>query len=144
MTLYRHFDSTGKLLYVGIARNWIARLEAHQGSVWFKRITEVRLQHFEDEAGARLAEEMAIRSERPLFNVVTPQRRPTVMHALRGYLSSNGITQQGFAELVGVSQGLVHQWLVGLTAINPEKAKEIEAKTGIPRMKLLYPGERAA
>jgi transcriptional regulator with XRE-family HTH domain len=61
--------------------------------------------------------------------------------ALQEYLDKHAISQKEFGDMFGVSQGLVWQWLNGATSITPEKAKEIEAETGIPRMRLLYPDE---
>lgn len=47
-------------------------------------------------------------------------------------------TQTAFAEMLGVTQGLVHQWLNGDTKITAERAREIEIKTGgkVTRMEL--------
>lgn len=59
-------------------------------------------------------------------------------------MKSNGISQKKLAARLQVSQGLVWQWLNGETAVSTDMAKAIEKATGIPRMRLLYPGERAA
>ena len=48
---------------------------------------------------------------------------------LPNYLGKTKTTQQAFAEKLGVTQGLVHQWLYGLTRITPAKAKAIEKVT---------------
>ena len=51
------------------------------------------------------------------------------------YLEKHRMSQEAFAKLVGVSQGLVWQWLKWLknrkqgTQITAERAKQIEAKT---------------
>lgn len=47
---------------------------------------------------------------------------------LREYLQST--TQIELSRRLGVTQGLVHQWLVGKTKITPRRAIEIEAATG--------------
>lgn len=49
---------------------------------------------------------------------------------LSDYLSLNKLSQQQFADMIGVSQGLVHQWIKGLTPVSPRKAVLIEQKTG--------------
>jgi transcriptional regulator with XRE-family HTH domain len=59
-------------------------------------------------------------------------------------MEANGLSQKQFGDKVGVSQGLVSQWLTGDTKMTPERAKEIEELTGIPRLQLLYPEEQAA
>lgn len=68
---------------------------------------------------------------------------------LSTYLEKQGLSQEAFAKSIGVSQGLVWQWLDGRTRITAERAIEIEKKTGgaITRRDLrpdLYPDERAA
>lgn len=49
---------------------------------------------------------------------------------LTEYLKTTGITQTQFAESLGVSQGLVHQWIKGITKITGERAVQIEQVTG--------------
>lgn len=46
---------------------------------------------------------------------------------LNEYLSDKSQTE--FAKRLGVSQGLVWQWMNGRTRVTPEKAAEIERKT---------------
>jgi len=48
---------------------------------------------------------------------------------IKTYLSDRGLSQEQFAKQIGVTQGLVWQWLDGRTRITPERAKEIEDKT---------------
>jgi DNA-binding transcriptional regulator YdaS (Cro superfamily) len=46
------------------------------------------------------------------------------------YLSSKGLTQQQFADLIGKTQGAVSQWLQGHSRISAENAVLIERATG--------------
>lgn len=67
---------------------------------------------------------------------------------IRAYLDKHQLSQEQFAKQIGVSQGLIWQWLDGRTRITAERAKDIEEKTGgeIRRHDLrpdIY-GERAA
>lgn len=48
---------------------------------------------------------------------------------LKTYLENGGHTQASFAERLGVTQGLIHQWLNGRTRITAERAKQIEKVT---------------
>jgi transcriptional regulator with XRE-family HTH domain len=73
-----------------------------------------------------------------------PHRKKPVVHPLVQYLEAKRLSQQEFGDSVGVSQGLVWQWLNWRTGITPAKAREIEKVHGIPRLRLLYPEERAA
>ncbi len=69
--LYRHYDADGTLLYVGIALSPIARLCEHRdGSAWYDRIATVKIARYPSREDALAAESEAIRTERPLHNVV--------------------------------------------------------------------------
>ncbi len=46
------------------------------------------------------------------------------------YLQNNAISTSKLAKQLGVSQGLVSQWITGRTRITAEKAVLIEEKTG--------------
>lgn len=45
------------------------------------------------------------------------------------YLEKHDLTQEQFAKKLGVSQGLVWQWINGETRVTPDRAKAIEKKT---------------
>lgn len=68
--LYRHFDSDGRLLYVGIALSPLSRLRAHRSRAhWFDDIARITIERFPDIAAARKAERAAAENEKPLFNL---------------------------------------------------------------------------
>jgi len=68
--LYRHFDATGRLLYVGISLSAIARLAEHRREAhWFNDIRRVDIQVFDTLREAAMAERIAIRNEHPLHNI---------------------------------------------------------------------------
>jgi hypothetical protein len=75
--LYRHFDKDGNLLYVGISWTAIGRLmNGHRhGAHWFDRITRVEIEHFDSRTKALAAEKLALKNERPAFNVWTDDKR---------------------------------------------------------------------
>lgn len=68
--LYRHFDASGRLLYVGISFGAVARLQSHKrdGSEWFNMIARVEVEKFHTRSAAKKAERKAIREERPIYN----------------------------------------------------------------------------
>lgn len=69
-TLYRVYNAAGLLLYVGIAFEWIVRVESHRrGAHWFWEASSIRLQHFKSRLDAAKAERTAIRKEKPLYNI---------------------------------------------------------------------------
>lgn len=48
---------------------------------------------------------------------------------IKAYLEKHQLSQEQFAKQIGVSQGLVWQWIEGRTRITAERAVEIEKKT---------------
>jgi hypothetical protein len=72
--LYRHFDSTGSLLYVGISLSAITRLQQHKKSRWFKDICKTTIESFDTREQAKNAERNAITTENPRFNIQNKQR----------------------------------------------------------------------
>lgn len=69
--LYRHWNSAGKLLYVGISLKPFERLATHvYGSHWADDVTSVTIEYFDTRADADTAERKAIREERPAHNIV--------------------------------------------------------------------------
>ena len=70
-TLYRLYDSTGNLLYVGeTGRGWPQRMREHlRDKPWFNTIATIRLQQFPTKADALAAELAAIQNEHPRHNI---------------------------------------------------------------------------
>lgn len=63
---------------------------------------------------------------------------------LSDYLSHKALSQQEFADLIGVSQGMVYQWVRGKTPVSPPKAVRIERMTeGLVTRKDLHPDDWA-
>lgn len=68
--LYRHFDKSGVLLYVGIARDHQSRLKSHSRYAdWKYDIATVTVEYFETRTEAGRAEIKAIQTEKPLHNI---------------------------------------------------------------------------
>ena len=68
-TLYRAYDVTSKLLYVGISHSLMRRLCEHKSTgVWHGDCATIRLEHFENRSEALKAEAEAIKNENPLYN----------------------------------------------------------------------------
>ena len=65
--LYRHYDSEGSLLYVGVSRNVLRRL--HTTSHWFREIVRIEITHFATWEEARAAERQALATENPKYNI---------------------------------------------------------------------------
>lgn len=69
-SLYRHYNSSDELLYVGISLSALQRLGQHaEHSAWFGSISRVTIEHYETRQLALDAEREAVIRERPLHNV---------------------------------------------------------------------------
>jgi DNA-binding transcriptional regulator YdaS (Cro superfamily) len=49
---------------------------------------------------------------------------------LSDYLTRHELSQEAFAKSIGVSQGMVYQWIAGRTPVAVQKAVLIERATG--------------
>jgi len=73
--LYRHYDSAGRLLYVGISLSAVQRLAQHRDhSHWFEDIANVAIERHESREQALAAERAAIIKEQPLCNLQRPKK----------------------------------------------------------------------
>lgn len=76
-TLYRFFDATGELLYIGITMNPVQRWHAHRHEKqWWPDKGRIEWMHYPDRASVLIAEEAAIKAEKPRYNVVHNRTRP--------------------------------------------------------------------
>lgn len=74
--LYRYFDSDGDLLYVGITKNQVNRFTAHaKKSVWVSQISKATFTHFSTREAAIVAENAAIKDEKPKYNIAGTDRQ---------------------------------------------------------------------
>lgn len=71
MALYRLFDASGALLYVGISHSpFCDRLHAHKGDKsWIKQVTTQTIEWYETRWDADRAETVAIATEHPRYNI---------------------------------------------------------------------------
>lgn len=68
--LYRHFNQAGELVYVGISNNAVLRTNGHKGgSRWFDQVVRIDIERYPSRAEALIAEENAILTEKPMFNL---------------------------------------------------------------------------
>jgi hypothetical protein len=71
--LYRHFDTAGVLLYVGISLSTLNRLAQHKtDSHWFEEIARIEIERHPSRAAALAAERKAIANENPRHNLQRP------------------------------------------------------------------------
>lgn len=84
-SLYRHFNATGDLLYVGISINAFERYKQHASEKeWFDDVSNMTIERFDTRQCALEAEMSAIKNENPKYNIVgTPlanvrRKKPSV------------------------------------------------------------------
>ncbi|MEV8610211.1 GIY-YIG nuclease family protein [Amycolatopsis sp. NPDC051373] len=69
--LYRMYDETGQLLYVGISIDPGKRMAQHRSDKpWFSQVANITVQPMPSRKAALEAERESIKNERPTFNVV--------------------------------------------------------------------------
>lgn len=69
--LYRYFDASGTLLYVGISLHAAQRASEHRkDKAWWSDVASMTIQHLPTRSAALKAERVAIVNERPLHNVI--------------------------------------------------------------------------
>lgn len=69
--LYRHFDKSGNILYIGVSVSILHRILQHRNnSTWFPGTGNITIEEFPSRSLAEQAERIAIRKEQPPHNVV--------------------------------------------------------------------------
>ena len=77
--LYRFFNATGQLLYVGITMNPPQRFKAHQSEKdWWTEVSGITVESYASRSELAAAERRAIHVERPAYNVIYNQQKPLV------------------------------------------------------------------
>lgn len=73
--LYRFFDATGQLLYVGLTSDPGRRMGQHRvEKPWWSEVANVTIQTYPDRESVAAAERAAIRTETPRYNVACTMR----------------------------------------------------------------------
>lgn len=73
--LYRHFDASGRLLYVGISMDGFRRMLQHNSTAeWREQITTMTITRYPHRAAVLEAEAKVIRDEKPLYNRLRPTK----------------------------------------------------------------------
>jgi predicted GIY-YIG superfamily endonuclease len=69
-TLYRHFDASDNLLYIGVSSRISQRIKEHSmHSSWWQNVSKITLEHFETRKEVLEAERNAIIAEKPRHNI---------------------------------------------------------------------------
>ena len=87
--LYRHFGAEGKLLYVGIAGDWMSRTGNHRRySKWFDDVATIKIEKFPTRAKVLKAEVAAIATEKPIHNRTHNRRSLSIEYFLKNHKGS--------------------------------------------------------
>ena len=130
--LYRHFDETGQLLYVGVSIGAVSRLEQHHLTAhWSSQIRKVTIEPCAGRADALQKEGMAIITENPLYNknhTGLPKckksnyqlflEKSAAFRAEVKHMYADGMKQTDIAKKLRVSRARINQIL------RPAKARE--------------------
>lgn len=118
--LYRHFDKSDKLLYVGISMSLAERTSAHKSSSrWFDRVRKITVEHFETRELAVEAERKAIRAEDPKFNIygvvarLSDEKKKAKFSQIVTDLRKAGMTHKQIAKECECSEGYMCQLGLG-------------------------------
>lgn len=115
--LYRHFNKSGKLLYVGISICALERLRQHRDdSTWFDDIATVEIERFATAKEAIAAEIVAIQKEKPLHNRAhSPKQRTEVAELVPPQETHDGrrsVKVGDAARYLGVSASLLRKYRI--------------------------------
>lgn len=93
--IYRLFDDSGRLLYVGIGRNPMARWAAHAERSWWPSVSRFAVEWHATRKMAADEERRALRSESPVHNIQGTERGGLVTGAgVRAALERSRAWQQ--------------------------------------------------
>lgn len=113
--LYRFFDATGRLLYIGITMNPANRWDRHSDDKpWWSQVARIAIETLPSRADALDAERRAIQAEQPLHNVIHNVRK--VSAAPAGLLNDacficrHPVRCAGYVILYGSDLRPVEEW----------------------------------
>ncbi len=80
--LYRLYDESGLLLYVGSTANFFARMGDHEREqVWWNRVAEITVVQCSTVGYVKALEELTIVEEKPKYNVRISRWSPSLLKA---------------------------------------------------------------
>lgn len=149
--VYRMFDSSGILLYIGRTSNSGRRFNEHSSKGWFSLVATITLERYSSATRAEDAERLAILAEKPAFNVYGTDPRPRVPQPRfrRGGLPFDSVAIPDVLRIFGSDRQLHWQTIAErLTVTYPDRwsgatAAMISAKfraLGVPSVSIREPG----
>ncbi|WP_174545592.1 GIY-YIG nuclease family protein [Nocardiopsis dassonvillei] len=95
--MYRLYNKSGQLLYVGVSSNPDVRFQGHARKPWWPEVAKRRIEWFEDRGRALREESAAILRENPKFNIAGKSpvpRKPRGQAQLRKGLAGKALKHQ--------------------------------------------------
>lgn len=124
-SVYRCYDADGQVLYIGHSARVLGRLAEHaETKDWWKRVTNVTVEHYASRIEASTAETAAIEAEAPEMNQragaliakdrsATLEVRRAIGHRIRAARRRANIKQVELGEALNLSQSAVAHWESG-------------------------------
>lgn len=153
--LYRHFANDGKLLYVGISLSTIARLSQHrEASGWYCEISSISIEKFKSREEAIEAEKIAIKAERPKYNIVhkedivsaNKEAKSKIIFDSKNELLKRIVsykvtyTQNELADVLNIPKSIIKELLEDGTIHNIVVSKKIHPSSAKPILKRIVTG----
>lgn len=141
-SVYRFFDKTGALLYVGITHNPGSRWSGHTSRAWWQDVANTSIEPYPDRASAQAAEKRAILDEQPRYNLqgidpeaASPRVRQTVDLTQARHVALAQWRMQTTVELgrTRLSTQDVLSALVGVLVTDETVARKVRAYLDVPR-----------
>lgn len=157
--LYRHFNSDGELLYIGVALSPTYRLRQHLDvSHWAHQISQIEVCWFDNRPAALEAEREAIKKEKPLYNIrhkykppppKNKRREESEEHLFKGLVTFRaGYLLSDAARELGITESRIKQYMqsgrIGFINIGTETRRRylITGWQIIDFLDSLQPGEQ--
>lgn len=126
--VYKHYDTDGRLLYIGSTRKFPSRTMEHEAaSRWYRLVAQIKIEKFESMSDALARERELIELKKPPFNIAHIRKKmvaigsgvrnkPEIVGGLKAYLeSASAMEALEFVELAGISTEMAVAVLKGLT-----------------------------
>jgi predicted DNA-binding transcriptional regulator AlpA len=110
--VYRLYDGTARLLYVGIGYDPLVRWSRHAATTkWWPEVRRIEIEWYDNRAKAEAVELSAIENESPVHNVMHAPTRPPVKLPVRPSISSDGgIGAEEVAYVLGIDRRSVYTY----------------------------------
>lgn len=110
MAVYRPYDASGALLYVGLSKNFGQRWQQQSSlKAWWPQVARMTVDWYDDEDAAVQAEQDAIRMEHPVYNVARTNRNYRSSRVPPGMPPQKYVGSAEIGRMLGVGRQRVQQ-----------------------------------